>query len=510
LGGAFENRARQDAELEPTWMYLRRVFKNTTQDCLTILFSLEAHMKTLWKFTLSLITLIIVVLILITCFFSFYLTPNKLKALITEKVTEHTNMELHIKGDLKWTFYPHLSLSVQDIELDNKDNTREHINVGKLDIGVKLLPLLQRKIEPTVFTLDDVHYSDNPEHDFALKEAKLNTNNLAFDKPFPLDLFLHLNPDEGDLHLHLLADTTVSSDFNHIDLHNYQLNINQQVVTGDLSANGINAPNKDKSLLQTLTLKGSAQSKQLNVENIELNSIALQFDAEDAILTARPVSLSLYGGSIIGSAVVNLQSATPSYSITANATDIDLGPLLKAATGKESLTGKTSIVTDLTTSGKQPDELTKQLHGNVSASIHDGQVNQKEINQSIQKAMQMLHQHSKSKKLTFSSLESDMIIKNGIGDLTGQLLSKSLTAKAKGSVDLVNQTLNINLDAKYINSKKTENYTIPLKITGNINSPSIHIDTQSLINQLLTQQSNQLLTHPGKQLGGIDLSKLFG
>lgn len=224
-------------------------------------------MKKLVKL-ITLITIIVIALLVTAIgLLNLYLTPEKLNSIISKQVSAHSNMTLNIQGKTKWSFYPHISLNVSDAELNR--NTADHINIGNINIGVKLLPLLSKHIEPTGLTLKDIEYTDSENNKITLAIAKLNVSRFTLDQAFPLDLFLRIKNGQSIANIQLLADTTITSDLNHIKLSHYKLNINKQMIAGDLSISRFNGSTQKRPFLHSLNIKGNANSDLLTLQNIQ-------------------------------------------------------------------------------------------------------------------------------------------------------------------------------------------------------------------------------------------------
>jgi AsmA protein len=67
-----------------------------------------------------------------------------------------TGRALHLRGPLGFTLYPEIGISVSDVTLDNVPGSRdpEMATVGRLIVGVRLLPLLSKRVEITRLVLE--------------------------------------------------------------------------------------------------------------------------------------------------------------------------------------------------------------------------------------------------------------------------------------------------------------------------------------------------------------------
>jgi len=92
---------------------------------------------------LGLLLLLVVAILLLV-------DPNDYRDDITTAVQDATGRELSIEGDLSLSLFPWLGLSLGETRLSNaagEDTEKDFARVESVDINVKLLPLLQQRIE---------------------------------------------------------------------------------------------------------------------------------------------------------------------------------------------------------------------------------------------------------------------------------------------------------------------------------------------------------------------------
>lgn len=104
-----------------------------------------------------------------------FVSPNRLKPLITEEVKKTTGRTFAIDGDLSWTLYPYLGVKMSHSALGNPDGFSEKslIEVERVTLGVKLLPLLHGTIESSGVSLSGLKLT-------LIKNAKGETNWQGF------------------------------------------------------------------------------------------------------------------------------------------------------------------------------------------------------------------------------------------------------------------------------------------------------------------------------------------
>ena len=88
-----------------------------------------------------------------------FVDPNRYRGDIEQAAKQHTARVLAIHGKLELKVFPWLALSVHDVELSNRAGfgTQPFLTVQNASIGVKLLPLLGRRLEVSRVRLDGVN-----------------------------------------------------------------------------------------------------------------------------------------------------------------------------------------------------------------------------------------------------------------------------------------------------------------------------------------------------------------
>lgn len=109
-------------------------------------------MKLLLKIFIGVIVLLFVTIALLLVF----VDPNNYKSEIEAQVKSNLNRDLHINGDIGWTFYPQLGFSSGEIQLDNLSGfSRPYlVKINEASLGINILPLLKGEISIGKLTLD--------------------------------------------------------------------------------------------------------------------------------------------------------------------------------------------------------------------------------------------------------------------------------------------------------------------------------------------------------------------
>ncbi|MBU1621526.1 MAG: AsmA family protein [Gammaproteobacteria bacterium] len=101
----------------------------------------------------------VVGLIAVTVFYLLVIFDlNDFKAEITQKVEQQTGRQLQIAGDIGWTVYPSLGVSLSDVTLSNPEGfvPEQMLEVSTLVAAVALMPLLNKDLQIQQLHLDGV------------------------------------------------------------------------------------------------------------------------------------------------------------------------------------------------------------------------------------------------------------------------------------------------------------------------------------------------------------------
>lgn len=103
----------------------------------------------------ALVALLVVAVVALLLF----VDPNRYRGDVEQAVKEHTGRSLVIRGKLQLKVFPWLALSVHDMQLSNPPGfgSQPFMTVQTASIGVKLLPLLGKRLEVSRIALDGLN-----------------------------------------------------------------------------------------------------------------------------------------------------------------------------------------------------------------------------------------------------------------------------------------------------------------------------------------------------------------
>src|SRR4030088_1418496 len=103
-------------------------------------------------------TLLVLLMVAVVALLLF-VDPNRYRGDIERVARQHTARVLVIHGKLQLKIFPWLALSVHDVQLSNRPGfgAEPFMTVQNASIGVRLLPLLRKRLEVSRIALDGVN-----------------------------------------------------------------------------------------------------------------------------------------------------------------------------------------------------------------------------------------------------------------------------------------------------------------------------------------------------------------
>lgn len=306
---------------------------------------------------------------------------------------------------------------------------------------------------------------------------------------------------------------TFDIDIDRIDADRYQSK-SAGTAAGGGESKAAKAPAEkpiDLSALQGLQASGSLKVGTLKAVNLHLSNVRADLHAAGGKLDINPLAANLYGGSASGSLSAGGGKA-PRFSVRQNLAGINVGPLLKDATGKETLEGRGNVSLDVGAAGATVTQIKKALNGNARLELRDGALHGINIAQTIRNAKAKLGElrgnpppqggtGNASEKTDFSELSGSFKIANGVAhneDLS--LKSPLLRIGGKGDVDIGNDRLDYLVQATIVSNlqgqggpelQTLKGLTIPVRLSGPFAAIGYSVDFQGLVKGLAQQKIDE-------------------
>lgn len=239
-------------------------------------------------------------------------------------------------------------------------------------------------------------------------------------------------------------------------------------------------------VIRKLNLDGTAKIAKLKVHNLTLTNLDVKILAKKGLLTVDPNNLALYGGTLTAPVTVDCRGEQPLSAARLNLHKVQLGPLLKDLTGKDSYGGDMYLTADLKTSGAKVSSMKRGLNGPMSLKVLDGVFPGVDL-----EALVTTVAKSGSKSGTVEGKAAD---RTNFGEITAtaqaangvisnkDLLIKSpnLRAEGEGLVNLPADSTDYLVRAKLMASGTGDDsllgLLVPVRVKGSLSNPSYSVD----------------------------------
>lgn len=412
--------------------------------------------KYLCYFIIGFIILVIALFAALVLFFN----PNDYKDQIQNLVKEKAGIYLEIKGDINWTFYPWLGLSIQDTSASSLTTIdKPFAKVKELDLSVKLLPLFKGDIEMNDISITGIDINLE-------KGTNGNTNWNKVGQPTTAD---NGTPSKDDTDKEKSHDKSSNPSNLNLNIHSITIN-DTQITYNDYQAgqnfkvNNVHLSTGVISIGKPITIKFGADINSTNPKlsssfNLESKLVydlnAERYEMKDLNLTNN-ISGEMFNGKTVklmakGDLIADLKANTAAW----NKLDVTLNEL--------KLNGDLNI-TNLTN--------TPSVKGNLTANPFNLR-----------------------KVLTDIGIELPDMADNKA--LTQVSLSTNVTASAK-AVALDN--LKIKLDSTNINGNVAITDLATQAIKVQLKADTINVDNYLPPEKKQTQKTTSTTTGQGKQV----------
>ena len=248
---------------------------------------------------------------------------------------------------------------------------------------------------------------------------------------------------------------------------------------------------------KAMSAQGRFKIDSVKTTKIQLSDINAELRFKNNVLQLTPMTAKLYQGDLYSQAKVDLNGTAPQLSLSATLSNIQIEPLLQdlgAGKQKIKLGGMGNVDMQITTSGLDSNTIVRNLNGSGNVKLSDGVLTGIDVGYLIDSAAALVKQQAStatdSNKTSFGSLTASVTLHDGVAYNTDlHLDSPRFDITGKGNVDLVNQQIDFTLQTlvKKTSSSDKDNAlnlfgtSIPVRVTGSLESPSIRLDTSALL-----------------------------
>ncbi|UVT22187.1 MAG: AsmA family protein [Nitrospira sp.] len=301
-----------------------------------------------------------------------------------------------------------------------------------------------------------------------------------------------------------------------IDAINFQLGVGKTdfTITGKAAGNDANI-NITSPVINTANLPVALPLKKpVDVKNFQ---IAAEVRGQEAKLNA--LSFQLFDGQIKGQGKVIAGSDAPPFKGGVTVQSVQLGPALNAfAETPISISGTAGADLSLQGKGFSMPDLTKALEGTGHMAVKDGKIEGVNLLQEAMSALKVVGISLDDAKATaFSTIETDLVIKQGIINVQRLLMdSHDFQATGGGTIGFdqrLNLLVNLNLSQEASQkiagaspvvklALKDGRLNLPLTITGTAQAPSYGVDLKGITGKVQEQVKKKVEETVGGLLKG--------
>ncbi|MBX3324356.1 MAG: AsmA family protein [Nitrospira sp.] len=301
-----------------------------------------------------------------------------------------------------------------------------------------------------------------------------------------------------------------------IDAINFRLGVGKTdfAITGHAAGNDATV-NISSPVINTANLPMSLPLK----KPIDIKDLKITAEVKGQEAKLNSVSFHLFDGEVKGQGKMIAGSEVPPFKGSVAFQGLQLGPVLKAvAETPVSISGTAGADLSLQGKGFSMTDLTKVLEGAGHLAVKDGKIEGVNILQEVADALKVAGiSMGEAKATAFSTIESDLIIKQGVINVQRLLMdSHDFQATGGGTIGF-DQKLNliVNLNLSQDVSQKISaaspvvkiamregRLVLPLTITGTAQAPSYGVDLKNLTGKVQEQVKQKVEEAVGGLLKG--------
>ncbi|MBU4613050.1 AsmA family protein [Achromobacter sp. GG226] len=278
----------------------------------------------------------------------------------------------------------------------------------------------------------------------------------------------------------------------------------------------------DLSALQAVNAQGQVRVAELTLRGIAARDVGAKLALANGRAELSDVRANLFEGRLTGQA--SADAATQRVSVTGRWAGVAVQPMLTRLANVDGLSGRGDVHAALATTGKTVEAMRRGLDGELTLALRDGAVKGVNVAQSLRDFRALIGRGEAATQATdrehrtdFSELRATLAVKEGVGTLTDLYVAAPLVRITEGTpatVDLVNERLDVMLDARVVNTSTGQDgktlealrgVTVPILVSGPWQSPEYTVQWNRVAARTLSQT---LEREAGRQierlLGGRD------
>ncbi len=290
------------------------------------------------------------------------------------------------------------------------------------------------------------------------------------------------------------------------------------------TANAGPAPAPKPSFLESATGSGTVAVGTVIYDKTDLTNVHSNVNLNHGVIQLSPLTAQVYGGQIAGAISIDERHPTAAFSVNAKLTGADANKLMTAVgNSPDTLYGALTANINQTFATPPSGDVVQTLNGPFSFVLTNGKLTKVDLIAELSKIGKFGGAGAKG-YTAISQMSGTFQVQNGVAntnDLKAALDVGSMAAQ--GALNLINQTLNMHLQAVlskgysqsvggtgvggYLNTalaNKQGELVLPVILTGSMNHPVVTPDVQKLaemkLNNIIPNAAGML---GGKNAGGV-------
>jgi AsmA protein len=256
-------------------------------------------------------------------------------------------------------------------------------------------------------------------------------------------------------------------------------------------------------VLRTLDARGTLALGRAKFSGMTLTNAAFAVNAANGAVRLSPRA-ELYGGRTAGDIGIQVESDSARMTVQQEMTGVDIAALGRDLLGAADITGTGDLRLNLVTAGSNVGEMRRDLDGDVAFSIANGSLEGMDLWYELRRARARLdgaavpERDDSARRTTFASLAATGVVEDAL--LTNRDLDARLdfmTIEGSGTVNLLDDAVNFDLTATLVDGPvlqsdpdmaKMAGDTLPLRVTGTIDAPSVLPDFAAIVRSRVTEE----------------------
>lgn len=252
----------------------------------------------------------------------------------------------------------------------------------------------------------------------------------------------------------------------------------------------------DYAPLRTLAIDGTLKIASLVAKRTKLQDIEVKVTGRNGRFSLDPLSLDLYGGTLVSKADLNVTTDTPRINFAVDAEKIASGPLLADLLQKKIVQGQLDSSVRLAFAGDTPAGIKKSLNGGGNLTFTDGAIIGIDIPgmvRNVKASFGVGERPATPPSTDFAELKAPFTITDGLVNTTNTTLySPLLRIMAKGTADLTAESIDMRVEPKFVSTLKGQGDTeersglmVPILVTGTFDQPKFRPDLTSMAKEII-------------------------